>query len=134
LAQEEQFRSNRSREKQDTGERWAGKAQSWFFSLFDLIWLTRNETQHGCDEETEMAIRREKNERAITRLYIAGENLPFGEKHPFRDPIETLLHMRVADQEFWIQKTEEYLPKALRRLRKKKNDNQALLTDFFLQR
>jgi hypothetical protein len=133
-AQEEQFRINESRERQDTGERWAGKAQSWFFSMFNTIWLLRNETQHGADEEAEMAIRRETNERAITRLYAAGASLPYGEKHPFRDPIATLLHMRVVDQELWISKTAEYLPKALRRVRKKKNDNQALLTDFFMQR
>jgi hypothetical protein len=37
LAQEEQFRMYRSREMSDTGERWAARAQMWFFDTFELV-------------------------------------------------------------------------------------------------
>jgi hypothetical protein len=70
----------------DNGESWASRAQAWMFELFDLAWGLRNADEHGVDLETQRMIRLAKCERAIRRLYHAGESLPLHERHPFRDP------------------------------------------------
>ena len=134
-AQEYQFSCYRSREKQDNGDIWAGKAQTWFIGLFELLWGLRNETEHGVDFDTQQLIRLATCERAIRRLYSKGEELPDGERYPFRTcTMEELLQKPVHDQELWITRTEDFLPKAFRRLRKRKVANQSAITDFFARR
>ena len=56
LAQEEQFRMYRSREVNDTGERWAATAQLWFFDTFELVWQQRNNDKHGSNRDTQRLI------------------------------------------------------------------------------
>jgi hypothetical protein len=63
-------------------------------------------------------IRLAKAERAIRRLYRAGEILPSCEKFPFSDPMEDLFATTVSTQEYWVSHTEAYLPKAWRRIKK----------------
>jgi hypothetical protein len=65
-----------------------------------------------------------KAERAIRRLYRAGDSLPTYERFSFSDPMEDVLTRTVSSQERWITKTEAFLPKAPRRIKtqeKKKN-------------
>jgi hypothetical protein len=131
LAQEAQFSSNRSRDRQDTGERWAAKVQNWGFDLFEVLWGLRNEHEHGADPETQKLIRLSKCERAIRRLYNQGLLLSIGERHPFRTDIDVLLAQSVRNQELWISKTEEYLPKAFKRMRNLARIRQPSITDFF---
>jgi hypothetical protein len=90
-AQEEQFSMYRSREQQDTGEYWSAKAHTWFFDMFELLWGLRNAGEHDADEDTQRLIRVSRCERAICRLYDTGEDLPYAERHPFRDAIDDLL-------------------------------------------
>ena len=130
-AQEHQFSISRGRERQDTGDRWARQVQSWFIKLFELLWGLRNEHEHGAEPETQRLIRLAKCERAIRRLYHKGEELPYCERTPFRDPIEVLLQCSVPDQELWISKTEGYLPRALKRVRRRARDNQRAITAYF---
>jgi hypothetical protein len=85
LAQEEQFRMYRSREIQDTGEIWAAQSQLWFYDTFEALWASRNEAEHGKDRDTERLIRLTKCNQAVQRLYATGEDLPYAERHPFRD-------------------------------------------------
>ena len=120
-----------AREKFDSGERWAGKAQTWFIDLFDVLWSLRNANEHGDNIEEQRRISLTKCERAIRRLYLTGEGLPDCERHPFRDELEVLLQKSVPDQELWIKMTEVFLPKALSRIRKRKVTNQSAITDFF---
>ena len=89
----------RSREVNDTGERWAARAQMWFFDTFKAIWAVRNEAEHGNDQESERLIRLTKCDRAVRRLYEKGRDLPYAERHPFRDLIEDLLQQPVQMQE-----------------------------------
>ena len=131
LAQEEQFKANSIRERQDTGERWAGKVQLWFIKLFESLWGVRNEGQHGLDDETKRLVRATKCARAIRRLYAQGAALPHYERHPFRGSINELLTKHVSDQELmWISQTERYLPKVWRRARKR-GTAQPAMTDHF---
>jgi hypothetical protein len=51
-----------------------------------LAWGMRNADEHGADLETQRLIRLAKCERAIRRLYRAGESLSHHESHPFRNP------------------------------------------------
>ena len=118
-------------DRQDTGERWSGRAQMWFIAFFESLWALRNEDQHGCDADTERLIRVSKCERAIRRLYDKGEKLPYWEQHPFRAPIEDLLSTSVTDQELWISQTERYLPKVLRRIRKRGKIKQHAMPEYF---
>ena len=106
------------------------QAQRWFFSLFDDLWTLRNKTQHGADPVSQRQIRLAKCERAIRRLYAAATDLPYHERHPFRDSIETLLSTTLSDQELWISKTETYLPKASRRAAKRGNSQPAITAYF----
>ena len=131
LAQEAHLNIITDRGPYDTGESWSGKAQNWFFDLFELLWGLRNEQEHGADPESQTLIRRTKCERAIRRLYHQGLSLPYGEKHPFRTDIDELLAQTVLNQELWISKTEAFLPGAFRRSRKSAKDGQPLLTAFF---
>ena len=134
-AQDYQFSRYHSREKQDTGDIWAGKAQTWFIGLFELLWGLRNENEHGVDFDTQLLIRLATCERAIRRLHKKGEELPDGERYPFRTcTMEELLQKQVHDQELWITRTEDYLPKAFRRVRKRTGANQSAITDFFARR
>ena len=72
LAQEEQFRTYRSRERQDTGDRWAARAHLWFYDTFNLLWGLRNDAEHGNDRDTPRLIQIAKCERAIRQLYNKG--------------------------------------------------------------
>jgi ribonuclease HI len=130
LAQEEALRTMRGRERQDTGEQWAAKAQIWYYDLFDLIWGLRNADEHGADVDTQRLIRISKCERAIRRLYDKGEDLPYAERHPFRDPIEDLLQQPVLNQELWISKTGDFLVKASKRARARPPGQPAITTYF----
>jgi hypothetical protein len=130
IAQDAHFNELRSGERQDSGDRWAGKAQRWFYSLFEALWKSRNDVEHGTDLESSTRIRLTKCERSIRRLYEKGATLPHNERHPFRASIDSLLQCRVEEQELWIIKTEEFLPKAFRRTRQR-SPNQPLLTDYY---
>ena len=112
-AQEEQFQTLQGRTRYDTVERWAGKTQLWYYDLFDYIWGLRNADEHGADIDTQRLICLSKCEKAIRRLYDKGEDLPYAERHPFRDPIEDLLQQPVLNQELWITKQEAILAKPL---------------------
>jgi hypothetical protein len=89
LAQEEAFRTMRSRERQDTGEQLAAKAQIWYYNLFNFIWGLCNADKHGADVDTQRLIRISKCERAIRRLYDKGKELPYGERK--REGIQPIL-------------------------------------------
>ena len=130
LAQEEQLIMYGSRELQDTGDRWSARAQIWFFDMFDLLWGLCNADEHGADDDTQRLIRVSKYERAIQRLYDKGDDLPYAERHPFRDDIEDLLHQPVHAQELWIDKTEAYLRKPFQRARARPR-GQPAITNFF---
>ena len=116
-AKEKAFRTMRGRELQDTEEQWAAKVQIWYYDLFDFIWGLRNVDEHGADSDTQRLICISKCERAIRRLYDKGEDLPYAERHPFRDLIDDLLQQLVLDQDLWIYKTGDYLVKASKRAR-----------------
>jgi hypothetical protein len=77
----------------------------------------RNADEHGADLETQRLIRLARCERAIRRLYRAGDLLPHHERHPFRDPIEDVLSKSLCNQERWVTLTEEYLPGATKRVK-----------------
>ena len=130
LAQEEQFRMYRSQELNDTGVRWAASAQMWFFDTFEALWASRNEAEHGNDRETEHMIRLTKSGCAVRRLYKKGEELPYKERHPFRDPIDDLLQQPIQMQELWIDKTIAFLRKAFQRQRARPR-GQPAITNFF---
>ena len=115
---------------QDNGESWAGRAQAWMFDLFDLAWGMRNADEHGVDLETQRLIRLAKCERAIRRLYHAGESLPPHERHPFRDPMEDVLSKSLCQQERWVTLTDEYLPAAKKRVKNRQQTGQHSLTAF----
>ncbi len=114
-----EFQRLTCRERHDNGERWAGRAQLWFFDLFEFIWGLRNADEHGTDAEAQRLIRRTKCERTIRRLYASGAQLPLDEQHPFRETVEDLLFKPLSDQELWITKTEAYLPKAYKQARER---------------
>jgi len=130
LAQEEQFRRYNSRDPEDTGDRWAARAQLWFYELFDHIWGLRNSIEHGADFEIQQLNRRARCERSIRRLYLKGEELSYAERHPFRASLDDLLHKPVTDQEIWIETTEGYLRRAFHRMRARP-PGQLALTQFF---
>ena len=130
LAQEEQFRMQRSRERQDIGELWAASAQVWFFDTFELLWKLRNDAEHGHDSESQRLVRLEKCKRAIQRLYKAGAELTYAERHPFRDEMDDLLHQPIPMQELWITKTIDYLSTAFQRQRDR-TKVQPAITNFF---
>ena len=98
--------------------------------MFDLLWGIRNADEHGADDETQRLIRISKCERAIRRLYDKGEELPYAERHPFRDALEDLLQQPVHAQELWIDKTEVYLRNAFQRARARPW-GQPAMTNFF---
>jgi hypothetical protein len=129
-AQDEAFLTMRGRERHDTGEQWAAKVQIWYYDLFDHIWGLRNADEHGADVDTQRLIRISKCERAIRRLYDKGEDLPYAERHPFRDPIEDLLQQPVLNQELWISKTGDFLVKASKRARARPPGQPAITTYF----
>jgi hypothetical protein len=52
------------------------------FDLFDWAWGMRNADERGADLETQRLIRLAKCERAIRRLYHAGNRLPLHERAP----------------------------------------------------
>jgi hypothetical protein len=80
-------------------------------------------------------IRLAKCERAIRRLYHAGESsLPLHERHPFRDPMETILSKSVCSQERWVSMTEDYLPAARRRVKEQTQKSQHSIKELFGRR
>jgi len=99
-----------------TGATWALKAQSWFFSYFEKIWNIRNRQEHGEDEATQRRISLEKCARTIRAMYRKNQELPHGEKHAFKDDIESILGKTLSAQELWITLTKPLLMKALRRV------------------
>jgi ribonuclease HI len=115
---------------QDNGESWASRAQRWMFDLFDLAWGMRNADEHGADLETQRLIRSAKCERAIRRLYRAGQALPHHERHPFRDPMEDVLSKSLCRQERWVTLTEEYLLGATKRVKDRQQTGQRSLTEY----
>ena len=131
-AQEESFQNMRNRTVHDSSERWAAKAQLWYYDLFDLIWGLRNADKHGSDTDTQRLIWLSKCERAIRRLYNKGENLPYAERHPFCEPIDDLQTQTVVNQELWISKTSGYMEKAFKRARAQPR-GQPAITSFFAQ-
>ena len=114
-----------------TSDKWLCNLLDWIFDLFDLVWGLRNADAHGAEPETQRLIQQAKNERAIRRLYDKGLALPYCERHPFRQPMATLLASSVRDQELWITNTEWFLPRALKRAKKRIDSNQRALTEFF---
>jgi hypothetical protein len=118
----------------DNGESWASRAQAWMFELFDLAWGLRNADEHGVDLGTQRMIRLAKCERAIRRLYHAGESLPLHERHLFRDPMETILSKSVCSQERWVSLTEDCLPAARRRVKEQTRKSQHSIKEFFGRR
>jgi hypothetical protein len=131
FAQDAHLKTIFDRGPYDTGESWSGKAHCWIFDLFEILWELRNADEHGTDRESQNLIRLTKCERAIRRLYHQGSSLPYGERHPFRTDIDELLAQSVKNQELWISKTEDYLPKAFRRTRKRDQNRQSAMTDFY---
>jgi hypothetical protein len=114
-----------------TSEKWTCNLLEWIYDLFDLVWGLRNADEHGAEPETQRLIQQAKNERAIRRLYDKGLSLPYCERHPFRQPMAILLASSVCDQELWITQTEWFLPRALKRAKKRIDSNQRALTEFF---
>jgi hypothetical protein len=100
------------------------------FDLFDLAGGMRNAYEHGVDLETQRLIRLTKCERAIRRLYSAGASLPHDERRPFRDPIEDVLSKSLCRQEWWVTLTEEYLPRAAKRVKNQQQTGQQSLTAY----
>jgi hypothetical protein len=100
------------------------------FHLFDLAWGLRNEAEHGADLETQRMIRLDKCERAIRRLYHAGESLPHRERHPFRYPMEVVLSKYVCTKKRWVSMTEDYIPAAKRRGKVQAKKGQRSLKEF----
>jgi hypothetical protein len=100
------------------------------FDLFDLAWGMQNADEHGGDLETQRLIRLAKCERAIRRLYHAGNLLPLHERHPFRDPIDDVLSKSLCKQERWVTLTEEYLPGAAKRVKDQRQTGQRSLTAY----
>jgi hypothetical protein len=100
------------------------------FDLFDLAlaWGVRNADEHGVDLETQRLICLAKCERAIRHLYSAGASLPHHERHPFRDPIEDVLSKSLCREERWVTLTEEYLPRAAKRVKNQQLTGQRSLT------
>jgi hypothetical protein len=103
----------------DNGESWACRAQVWMFDLFDLPWGMRNANEHGADLQTQRLC-----ERAIRRLYHAGDLLPF------RDPIDDVFSKSLCKQERWVTLTEEYLPGAAKRVKDQQQTGQRSLTAY----
>jgi hypothetical protein len=131
-AQEYEFsHSTLQRERSDNGESWASRAQVWMFDLFDLAWGLRNDDEHGANPETQSAICLAKCERAIRRLYHAGESLPLHERHPFRDGMEDVLSKSLCRQERWVTMTEDFLIAAMRRLKMQKKTSQHSLKEYY---
>jgi hypothetical protein len=102
------------------------------FDLFDLAWGLRNADEHVADLETQRMVRLAKCERAIRRLYHAGESLPLHERHPFRDLMEETLSKSVYDQERWVSMTEAFLPAATRRVKAQKKKGQRSIKEFYI--
>jgi hypothetical protein len=48
-------------------------------------------------------------ERAIRRLYRAGDSLPTYDRFPFSDPMEDVLNRTVSSQKRWIKSTDAFL-------------------------
>ncbi len=69
------------------------------------------------DPETQRMISLANAERAIRRLYRAGDSLPTYDRFPFSDPMEDVLTRTVSAQKRWIKSTEAFLIKALRRIK-----------------
>jgi hypothetical protein len=131
LAQDEHWKRVGKSCSFDTGESWAGKAQLWFFDFFHQLWNARNANEYGEDIFTQRQIRLAKCEKTIRRLYLRSTELPEGEMHPFREPIETLLARPVADQELWIGQTVPFLRLATRHATKRSKAKQRAITEFY---
>ncbi len=80
------------------------------FDLFDLLCGLRNADEHGVDPEAQRMVHKVRCECAVHRRLSLREALPYDERHPFRDPIDTILSKSVSAQELGISKTEQFLP------------------------
>jgi hypothetical protein len=88
--------------------------------LFELAWGLRNADEHGADLETQRMTCLATAEWASRRLYSEGDSLPPHERFPFNDPMEDVLTKTVSTQESWVAKTEVFLSKALRQIKRQK--------------
>ena len=130
-AQEFYRQSSVNKEGIVSGEKWLSNLLTWIFELFDLVWGLRNADEHGAEPETQRLIQLAKCERAIRRLYGKSIALPYCERHPFRQPMLTLLARSLCDQELWITQTEWFLPRALKRVKQRTATNQRAITEFY---
>jgi hypothetical protein len=101
------------------------------FDLFELVWGLCNGDEHGVDPETQRMISLANAERAIRRLYRAGDSLPTYDRFPFSDPMEDVLTRTVSAQKRWIKSTEAFLIKALRRIKSQERKKNRSIKEFF---
>ena len=124
------FAHAKSRIGQDSTN-WTASVVSWIFELFETVWSQQNLAEFGADPNTARLKKLVLCETAIRRLFIAGQELPHDEQHPFRIDIATLLSRRLPVQEMWIANTERFLPRAYKRVAGNKKSGQTAITEFF---
>jgi hypothetical protein len=81
-------------------------------------------------------VRKVRCERAIHRLFSLRETFSHMSDmaHPFRDLTDMILSKSVSSQEFWISKTEQFLPLARKRVQSLANKGQHSFTEFYGRR
>ena len=130
LAQETALIEVPNRSFTDNGESWARLVQKWFFDLFEEVWSLRNVVQHGRDITAQEEIRHKQLSITVRRLYRQGSKLPFTERLPFQEDLESLLSRPARDLEHWVNLTTSFLPNAYRRV-SNSISNQTSLDVFF---
>ena len=115
----------------DDGERWSGRLIRWFFDLFESVWKLRNKVQFGASPEDQLRIRTATADRTIRRLFTQSVALPHDEQYPFRESIATVLDKLVSDKERWIELTTKFLIKAFGRVKKRADNQQRSITEFY---
>jgi hypothetical protein len=98
--------------------------------LFELAWGLRNADEHGADLETQRMTCLATAEWASRRLYSEGDSLPPHERFPFNDPMEDVLTKTVSTQESWVAKTEVFLSKALRQIKRQKKMHNHFIPEY----
>ena len=63
---------------------WMASVVSWCFALFEKVWSQRNLEEFGKNQDDVKQKKLVLCERAIRRLFIAGQELPPHEQHPIR--------------------------------------------------
>jgi hypothetical protein len=94
--------------------------------MFDLACGLRNDDGHGADLETQRMIRLATCERAIRRLYHAGESLLHHENIPF---VTRWRHY--SPNLSALSMTEEFLLAAMRRVKVQTTKGQRPIKEFF---